>query len=457
MSEQGRYANGPQIAPVSSGAGAWIETIAITAAVAALGYWYEPLDPLGAFVGFPWALFAPLLLSLRYGFINGLVSALLLLALLTWLQRIGYGDYHEIPIAYWVGLLSVSMISGEFRDLWGRRLEGLQRANDYRQMRLDEFTRAHHILRISHDRLEQRLAGSDQSLRSVLLAMRKRLNGLALNEDPLESMAEVILDLFGHYGPLRQASLYRVQDGKMEGPALAVLGDMEVIDAQDPLVLLTLERGELISIRPELVEQGVVIAGSKLLAGIPLLDTAGGVHGLVVVGHMPFFAFNDRNLSLLAILGGHVADLLARDERSALQFDEDKQHFLRMCQRSLLDASRYRVPACVLGIELKDPAFSRDIAQLLQSQQRALDVLQSTRNRRNSDLVLVLLPLTTEQGLAGYLERIRRSIMESLGVTLEAAGVEIFQLQVEGRFAARRLQQFLAEECGLDDLQLAVR
>ena len=47
------------------------------------------------------------------------------------------------------------MLVGEFRDIWDRRLERLDLANDYRQLRLDEFTRAHHLLRISHDRLEQ--------------------------------------------------------------------------------------------------------------------------------------------------------------------------------------------------------------------------------------------------------------------------------------------------------------
>ncbi|WVM92368.1 hypothetical protein ULG90_22765 [Halopseudomonas pachastrellae] len=62
-----------------------------------------------------------------------------------------------------------------FRDLWGRRLERLQTANEYRQYRLDEFTRAYHVLRSSHERLEQRVAGSDTSLRSTLLLLRRQL------------------------------------------------------------------------------------------------------------------------------------------------------------------------------------------------------------------------------------------------------------------------------------------
>lgn len=101
-------------------------------------------------------------------------ASLLVLAMFA-LRYSGLEGYARIDPSFIVGVLVCGMLVGEVRDLWMRRLERLQMANEYRQYRLDEFTRAHQILRVSHDLLEQRVAGSDQSLRSSLLGLREKL------------------------------------------------------------------------------------------------------------------------------------------------------------------------------------------------------------------------------------------------------------------------------------------
>ena len=145
---------------------AWLETPLLTALVLGLCYWLHPADPL-FLQGFPWPILAPLLLAVRYGFLQGACSAALLVLAALVLHRLGMPGYVQLPGSFIVGVLVSSMVVGEFRDLWGRRLERLQTANEYRQYRLDEFTRAYHVLRSSHERLEQRVAGSDTSLRST--------------------------------------------------------------------------------------------------------------------------------------------------------------------------------------------------------------------------------------------------------------------------------------------------
>ena len=440
-----------------NGFASWVETIGLTALTLLLGYWAEPTDPLHVFSAFAWSVFAPLLLALRYGFFQALVSALLLIATLVVLHLQEYGDYQELPSAFMVGILASAMISGEFRDLWARRLESLQRISDYREVRLEEFTRAHQILRISHDRLAQRLAGNDQSLRSVLLAMRQRMRQLQLAEQTLDGMAEAILDLFSQYGPLRQAALYRVAEGKLKGQSLAMIGEMPEVSADDPLVRLTLEKGELVSIRPELLEQGEIVTGTPLLACIPLTDSHNSIHALVLVQNMPFFAFNERNLNLLAILGGHIADLLVNNAQAALYRDADAQRFAQLCQRSLLDARRYEIPAFLLGIELRNSSVGAEVEHLLRTQQRGLDVIWTALNRKNVNVVLVLLPLTAEDGLSGYLERIRLTVLENLGLSLEAAGLVIHRHKISSVPAnVKRARQFLQKECELDEQQVAI-
>ena len=136
---------------------AWVETVLLTALAIGLGIYFVPEDPLQVHE-FTWPLLAPLLIGLRYGFVKALVSACLLVAAVLLLRESGMEAYERMPGAWIIGMLVISMVVGEFRDLWDRRLQRLQMANEYRQYRLDEFTRAHQILRISHDRLELRVA-----------------------------------------------------------------------------------------------------------------------------------------------------------------------------------------------------------------------------------------------------------------------------------------------------------
>lgn len=238
------------LAPRASGSVSWVETLVISALALGLGWWFSPDDPLQVNATFPWVILAPLLLGMRYGFVRGLASAALLVAALFAFRVQGVEAYAQVPAAFIVGVLLCAMLVGEFRDIWERRLERLELANEYRQLRLDEFTRAHHILRISHDRLEQRVAGNDQSLRSSLLGLRQLLRELPGDEAPLDALAETVLALLAQYGSLRIAGLYRVRHDRTPEPQpLASLGEMPVLDADDLLVRTCLERGELVSVR----------------------------------------------------------------------------------------------------------------------------------------------------------------------------------------------------------------
>ena len=53
----------------------WIETALLVVLVPALGLWLNPSDPLFVRSAFPWAVLAPLLAGLRYGFAPGFAAA----------------------------------------------------------------------------------------------------------------------------------------------------------------------------------------------------------------------------------------------------------------------------------------------------------------------------------------------------------------------------------------------
>ncbi|WP_392885211.1 PelD GGDEF domain-containing protein [Pseudomonas migulae] len=446
------------LAPQASGPVSWLETLLVTGLAIGLGLWLTPEDPLQIHGGFPWPILAPLLLGVRYGFVRGLFSASLLVLAMFALRYRGLEGYAQIDPSFIVGVLVSGMLVGEVRDLWMRRLERLQMANEYRQYRLDEFTRAHQILRVSHDLLEQRVAGSDQSLRSSLLGLREKLRVMPDAGDALKALAEPIVSMLGQYGALRVAGLYRVDEREENvlPEALATIGVMGPLGTEDGLVKLCLERGELVSVRQELIDSGHSTQFSSLQACIPLIDAEGRLLAILAVRQMPFFAFQDRTLSLLALLAGHIADLLRRDPQVLQLPDADAQQFTLQLKRSLVDVEKHKLPAGLFAFEMTRP--NEELTRLMERSQRGLDLHLPVRNNRDHKLLLVLLPLTSPQGTEGYLARISLLLHEHFGIEsdMDSLGVRVMPFNLEPGVDRNGLRNFLFNECGLNDQQVAV-
>lgn len=434
---------------------AWLETPLLTALVLGLCYWLHPADPL-FLQGFPWPILAPLLLAVRYGFLQGACSAALLVLAALVLHRLGTPGYVQLPGSFIVGVLVSSMVVGEFRDLWGRRLERLQTANEYRQYRLDEFTRAYHVLRSSHERLEQRVAGSDTSLRSTLLLLRRQLQDKS-EGDLLAQMAPSLLGVLGQYGSFNAAALFAVQDGEaqLQRP-LAEVGEPGQVPADDLLLTLCLQRGEVVSVRDSYLETGREEQVSALQACIPLLSVDGQVLAVVAVHSMPFFAFNERTFTLLALLGGHMADLLQTPRQLLRPDDAEARRFSQQLRRARRDAAEHDLPGSLAFVEL--PADSEKLQKLLVESQRGLDLQVLVPRANGGDGLLVLMPLTDQDGSRGYRQRLDRMVQERFenASTLSELGVVIHNFEIRQQQSDSALADFLYKECGLNDQQVAI-
>ncbi len=446
------------LAPRASTAVSWLETWLITGLAIGIGYWLMPADPLMVENSFPWPVLAPLLLGMRYGFMRGLVSAVLLILALIAYHRFGDGLYPEMPASFIVGVLVSGMLVGEFRDIWERRLERLDLANDYRQLRLDEFTRAHYILRISHDRLEQRVAGSDQSLRSSLVGLRNQLRSLPRGGDPLAALAEPVLSLLTQYGSFRAAGLYRVKSGAAVASPLSVVGDTAPLDENDLLLRMCLKRGELVSIREELLERGEHRQHSSYQLCVPLIDTEGRILAILAVEQMPFFSFNDRVFGLLSILAGHIADLILSDPQTLQLQDMDSQVFSQNLKRSLSDARSHGLDASLYSLEVGASPSREKLLRLIEDSRRGLDLQLRVENQRGNTSVLVLLPLTSAEGAQGYLLRLNALLAERFGAdeTLESLKVKVHAHDLGTASGRDSIRHFLYSECALNDQQVAV-
>ncbi len=400
-------ANTPRAAPALL---RWLEVVLITGLVLGLGAWNRPEDPFYIDHSFPWPALAPLLIGLRYGFFMALASGVVILASLgLYLQTENLG-VRGFPWVWGIGVLALGLIAGEFRDYWGRRLEKLEASNHYRSQRLEEFTRNFYLLKVSHDRIEQQLAGSSGSLRE---ALRRLYDEVALTSQPGldHEGADLMLQLLARYGQLQIAAIYAVTGGQVSDQPLAKLGDYRPISGTDPLLVHALQERSLVSVQTEFRKQ-LATLDTDLLVAIPFIDATGRLVAMCAVQAIPFFSFQVKTLRLLAIMAGHMADILLQQQTIPGHPDQEWRNLRFQIKRAADDAERFGLPAMLVAFE-PEPAFTALLIDRMHRMRRGLDVIGASQN-----LVVILMPLTDELGSAGYLQRLDDDIRQSSGRTL---------------------------------------
>ena len=383
--------------------GGWFETLALTAVVLAASFFTQQQDPFRLEGGFPWAVLAPLLAGLRYGFVYAFVSALLILAMLGVAINQQWQAASGFPLAWAIGVVLVGMVAGEFRDSWGRRLHRLEGAYQYRAERLEEFTRSYQLLRLSHDRLEQTVANSGFSLREGIMRLQSELETI---EGLTQASFARLLEFVAEYAALTQACIVGITGDRVDSAkVLAAVGDHFPIDDSDPVVRAALESGELAAVN--LVKERVADQNT-LLAAIPLADSTGDIHAILLVRSMPFFAFNEDNLKLIDVLTAHGVDHLRFGTATS-----STARFIAAFERVRQDHARFGLDATLLRIRsvTGEKAELGRVYEKLHSAVRGIDVMCMGRDRKGDKadqgdaVIWILLPLTDIEGTRAWMQR----------------------------------------------------
>ena len=387
-----------------------METLAIAIGLPILGFLVRPADPLFVHTGFPWLIFAGLLPALRYGFAYGFFGALAINGCLGAAAHFHILSVERFPLQYGIGVLLSAMVAGEFTDLWTKRNNQQHIINDYQRMRLEEFTRSYHLLKVSHDRMEHRLAAGTVSLREALMGLRRRLMQSKGCEALNPESGNYILQLFSDYVAVRVAGVYRVDpSGALLPDPVAALGRPRY-GVQDEIVRFALREGCLMSIRDVLDQPPDAHTGP--LAAVPIIDVNRQVHGMVVIEDMLFLSMQEENLRLLAVIGGHIGDMLSLATiRGA---DADSANFMRETQRAILNLQHHGLPAMLVRMDLPEGELGREIEKLLRRQRRGLDCLWTSEGPSRRTLLL-LMPLTGPAEYEGYSKRLEEILKEHFG------------------------------------------
>lgn len=373
--------------------GGWFETIALTVIVIVASFITQPQDPFRLGGGFPWPVLGPLLAGLRYGFVHGFVSALLILVILGVAINQQWQAASGFPLAWAVGVVVVAMVAGEFRDMWGRRLHRLEGAYQYRAERLEEFTRNYQLLRLSHDRLEQTVANSGLSLREGIMHLQSTLDAIdGLTETSLQKLIEFVAE----YGALTQAGIVGITGDRIDTTrVLARIGEDFTIDDDDPVLKTALETGELAAVN--LITENAA-DHNQLLAAIPVTDSTGEIHAMLLVRSMPFFAFHENNLKLIAVLVAHGADHLRFGAAAS-----SIARFMASFERVRQDHEEFKLDATLLRLS----GARADVMaayEKLRSSIRAIDMICLTQDKEQP-VIWIMLPLTNAAETQAWMQR----------------------------------------------------
>ncbi|MBU9640362.1 PelD GGDEF domain-containing protein [Burkholderia gladioli] len=458
---------------------ALLETLGFTLIAIGLCRAFSADDPLLIHSGFGWIWLVPVVVSLRYGSVAGLVSGFVLLAAWYLLypavpvpvvtavaagagaagasaSAVFTGDTvlsRPFPVGFFFGGFFLTLLTGQFGDIWMSRLRQNRIANDYLSERLSILTRNQFMLRLSHERLEQDLLSRPATLRDSLARLRavvfEQLPTPAEQGDLALRGAQAFLDAAAQAVQLEVASVHAWRQGAPAAEAAASVGGAGPLDVHDPLVREAIETRRLVHVDAQ-AHAGAAAIGSRYLACVPLLDVKGEPVGVVAIERMPFLALTRDNLQFLLVLCSFYADGVRHAEVS----HEMLSAFPACPQRFALDYARLvhlrrdsKVLSSVVTLVFDNDEQGAALSEHIVRTRRALDsqweVIGSKRRA-----VLTLMPLSGASGVDGYLLRIEDNLRAQFGVDFEAAHVAVYSMNVPASEPMRPLVK-LMEHCGV--------
>jgi polysaccharide biosynthesis protein PelD len=383
----------------------WTESIAISLLVPAIGYVIDPSDPFFINYRFPWLILAPMLAGLRYGFVCGITSAALLVSMITGGFYLGLPTISFFPEEMLIGLLLITLISTEFRESSLRQIRRLEHKYNHLKIRMDTFARSYQLIKDSHYRLEQHLAGQAKSLRLSLDDLKKKIFTLENQKgEPLQGIGDSILRILGSYANVQMAGIYAVNEQcKMNPNPVASLGQARTLLSSDPVIAEALKTGHVASI--EMEKNGSMRPVGALVA-IPLIDVYERIWGVIVVNEMPLFAFQENTMDFLAVLGGKIGDLIKRRAEGHGDDRDIGRVFESRLRRITSEIQHLKTSAVAIAVIVNSEEPQNELLEKFHAELRGVDEILIMNDNWGRRVFLLLLPYTDDHGANELLQRV---------------------------------------------------
>ncbi|MHB8056760.1 MAG: PelD GGDEF domain-containing protein [Desulfuromonadaceae bacterium] len=398
----------------------WLETLVITAIILALGYFFNRSDPFFIKADFPWVLFAPLLIALRYGIAPGMVSIAIICILYLSMFRMGLLS-GEFPTVFMLGGVLMTMICGQFNAVWSVRLRRSDQLSRHASERFEQLSRAYFMVRLSHDRLEQNLISRPVTLRDAMVELGAVLasHGGALNKETSLALISILV----HYCSLESAAIYLMgNNGNMQENPVADCGRGAPFKADDLLLRSAIETG---SASYQSINHLAKGDGSPYLVAAPLRTSAGVIKGILLVSEMPFLALHRETLQIVGVLLAYATDHTeaAYESRKLLAvFTDCPAMFAAELYKMVRLRRELDVASALVVVNILPTARLQDLCVALERQQRGLDH-GWRRNLGWGVQFVTLMPFSGAAAVEGYKGRLNEMLGRDFGAKIDEGGI----------------------------------
>lgn len=397
-----------------------VEAAFYTLLVFSFGFLFRAADPLFLDVGFPWVWIVPVSIALRYGRQAAAISltvVLLALVYALWTTPLSF----DACRLWLLGGGVFTWICAEYQAYWVRKQFALNKKLEYLDTRMESLTRAHQLLNLSYQRLEQAFVVKPATLREAFADLRSLLH--ASRGDWKAELAKQVLELVAFYASLESVAIYACDQGKWNTEPLAKLGKPAEFSSEDTLFKQAMAEKKLSYLAVNTLKPNEV---SRYLVVAPLWTAESELLGVLIVTRMPFLALHEEMLKVLGILLSYFSDDVAA-ARGAVTIQDrypdcssffgcELNKMFRLYQQAGVDSS-------LVVYYFPKHHQKQDLIFAIQQNKRALDVVWQTVCGEQV-LFFILLPMTERSMLEGYLSRLHDILREKfVGVDL------LFQMQ----------------------------
>jgi polysaccharide biosynthesis protein PelD len=419
-----------------------LETIGVMALAVGFSWAVHPQDPFWTQSGFPWLWLASTMIALRSGSMLG--AAAVGVALACWFALATTGMVSgEFPRSNFLGGLILALLAGEFSDVWNARLNQSNAVNAYVDERLHALTHHHFLLSVSHDRLEQELIARPYTLREMLNTLRRLVLPEHRKNDTLPGAA-VLLQLLAQSCRLETVALFELRERQLQNTASAVLGDFSGIDTSDAMLAVALESGQLTHVQSQPFVD--VDEPSRYMVCAPVLTSSGQLLGVLVVERMAFTALTLETLQFLTVLLAYYADtvehapstqpIIDKYPRCPMEFAVELVRLKRLLEAAFIRSN-------LVAFAAPTGAATAEWFLRIDRLKRNVD-LGWEHTHEGQRILLMLLPLTDETGVAGYLDRINQMVREQYGTELGTEGIAVHIFDLDDTPALEQLADVFA-------------
>ena len=337
-----------------------------------------------------------LLLTLFHGLSAGLVSLLTLIPILE-------KTYSRFPTDFFIWLLLLTLLTGEFHCFWSKKIHQLLEETKYIKEKLRLQTSQLILLKLSHDQIEKHYLVKPVSLRSLLTELKKLIN--TDKNKAVEKFKEILLNTFY----VESGALYLIKNRHFK--LNFYIGEPVPFIPDDPMIRVAFEKEEVVFLS-NLQETDK----TGYLAVIPIknLSKEMEVVGIFLLKRMPFNYLNaDHILALSVALNWFFNQI--KEEINYKGIPEKLKELLSpdfLREVLILEKLQKETDIESSLVVFRIPDIHADFPRFIEKRVRGMDVIDWFK-LNGTIYTLVLLPLSPVESAESFINRIKQEVKET--------------------------------------------